>query len=226
MPCVVVGGERIGLAARAVEREHLLAAQPLAQRMLANERVELAGDLGVPAAGEVGVDPLAQAVEPEIVEPRDLGLREALVGDVRERRPAPQVDCPPQRVRRVPRLAARELLAPERKTLLELLGVERADAQRVAAALVDHQALAQGAPQPRREQLHRVAGVPGPVSLPQLVDDAVDGGRGAAADEQEAQERERPPARHARAPAVREVDLDRAEDPELRVHLETRAYPG
>ena len=53
---LAVGLERLGLAPGAVEREHLLAAQPLAQRMLADERLELAGDLGVAAAGEVRVD--------------------------------------------------------------------------------------------------------------------------------------------------------------------------
>ena len=173
----------------------------------------------MPAAREVGVDPVAEAAEPEIVEPRDLGLREALVGDVRERRPAPQLERFAQCCRRVPWLAARKLVAPEREPLLELLGVERADAQRVAAALVDHEVLAQRGAQPRCEHLHRVARVPRPGALPQLVDDPLDRDRAAAADEQQAQERQRPPARHTGAPPVREVDLDRAEDPELRVHL-------
>ena len=40
--------ERLGLAARAVEREHLLAAQPLAQRVLGGQRLELAHERGVP----------------------------------------------------------------------------------------------------------------------------------------------------------------------------------
>ena len=96
----------------AVEREHQLTAQPLAQRVLADERLELAGDLGVPSAGEVGLDPRAEAAEAQIVEPRDLGLGEALVGDVGQRRPAPELERVPQRRRRLPRLAARELLAP------------------------------------------------------------------------------------------------------------------
>ena len=106
---VAVGRERVGLAAGAVEREHLLAAQPLAQRMLAHERLELARDLGVPPAREVGVDAVAQAGEPQILQPRDLGLGEALVGDVRERRAAPQRERLAQRRRRLPRLAAGEL---------------------------------------------------------------------------------------------------------------------
>ena len=43
----LVGGERVGLAARAVEREHQLAAKPFAKRMLRRERLELADELGV-----------------------------------------------------------------------------------------------------------------------------------------------------------------------------------
>ena len=40
-PRRAVGLERVGLAARAVEREHLLAAQALAQRVLRGEPLEL-----------------------------------------------------------------------------------------------------------------------------------------------------------------------------------------
>ena len=48
--------EGLGLAASAVQRQDELATQPLAQRMLRHEGLELANQLGVPSAGEVGVD--------------------------------------------------------------------------------------------------------------------------------------------------------------------------
>ena len=57
---VAVGGERVGLAARAVQREHLLAAQPFAQRMLRRPARRARRALGVPAAGEVGLDPVLE----------------------------------------------------------------------------------------------------------------------------------------------------------------------
>ena len=147
-----VGLQRVRLPPGAVEREHLLAAQPLAQRMLAHERLELADHLGVAAAGEVRVDPVAQARQPQVLQPRDLRLREALVGDVRERRAAPQRERPSQRRRRLPRLAARELGATAPEELLEPVGVERSrrQPQRVAAALGDEHALAERAAKPRR----------------------------------------------------------------------------
>src|SRR5581483_6028065 len=55
-PGCLVRGERLGLAARPVEREHQLAAQALAEGVLGRERVELRDERGVAAEGEVGVD--------------------------------------------------------------------------------------------------------------------------------------------------------------------------
>ena len=39
---------------------------------------------------QVRVDPLLERARPQLLEPSDLGLREALVGDVGERSPPPQ----------------------------------------------------------------------------------------------------------------------------------------
>jgi hypothetical protein len=47
----------------------------------------------VAAEREVGLDPLLERGEAEFLEPSDLGLRERLVGEVRERVAAPQVQC-------------------------------------------------------------------------------------------------------------------------------------
>ena len=158
----------------------------------------------MPSAGEVGLDPRAEAAEAQIVEPRDLGLGEALVGDVGERRPAPELERVPQRGGRLPRLAARELLAPQPQALLEAVGVERARRERcsaVAAALGHDQVLAQRRPDARRHDVDGIAGVLRAGALPQLVDDAVEVDRGAVAHEQQRQEREGATARHADDPA-------------------------
>ena len=53
---LAVGLERLRLPAGAVKREHPLAVQALAQRVLSDQRVELADHLGVPTGLEVGVD--------------------------------------------------------------------------------------------------------------------------------------------------------------------------
>jgi len=64
LPRSAVRLERFGLASRAVEREHELAAQTLAQRMLGNERLELADDRGMAPEGERSIDPLLDREQP------------------------------------------------------------------------------------------------------------------------------------------------------------------
>jgi hypothetical protein len=218
--------ERIGLPPAAVEREHQLSAQSLAQRVLADERVELARDLGMPAAGEVGVDPRAEAAEAQILEPRDLGLGEALVGDVGERRPAPELERVLQRGGRLPRLTARELLAPQPQAPLEAVGVERVrrESQAVAAALGHDQVLAQRGPDARRHDVDGVARVLRAGSVPQLIDDTVEVDRGAVAHEKQREEREGAAARHADDLGF-QLDLDGAEDPEPDVHFAAEPIP-
>ena len=56
-------------------------------------------------------------------------------------------------------------------------------------------------------------------AVPQLVDDAIELDDGPAVHEQEGEEAEGAPAWDASGPAGFQVDLDRTEDPELRVHL-------
>ena len=65
----LVGGQRLGLPARPVEREHELRPRPFAVWLLGDERLELRDQRGVPAEREVGVDPLFQGVEPLLLEP-------------------------------------------------------------------------------------------------------------------------------------------------------------
>ena len=86
-----VDGERVGLAARAVEREHQLAAQPLAQRMLADERRRARRRARAcrPSASSASARSSMQR-QPQLVEPRDLGLRERLVGELGQRLAAPE----------------------------------------------------------------------------------------------------------------------------------------
>jgi hypothetical protein len=48
------------LTPRTVEGEDQLAAQPLAERMVCDQRLELADDLHIPAELEISVDPLLQ----------------------------------------------------------------------------------------------------------------------------------------------------------------------
>ena len=58
--------------------------------MLADERLELADDVAVSAELEVGVDPLLERDEPQLLEPADLRLREVVERELRERRASPE----------------------------------------------------------------------------------------------------------------------------------------
>ena len=64
LPRVLVRVERVCLPVGAVQGEHLLGAQPFAERMLADEHLELAENVLVAAQREVAVDPVHQCGEP------------------------------------------------------------------------------------------------------------------------------------------------------------------
>jgi hypothetical protein len=87
---LVIGLERLGLTARAVEGEHQLATKPLAERKLPDERLDLGCQLSALAERKVGFDPLLDGVQPKLFQPADLRLGKRLEGEVGERRAAPE----------------------------------------------------------------------------------------------------------------------------------------
>jgi hypothetical protein len=74
--------------------------QALPQRVLGHQRVELAGDLAVPAGGEVAIDRQLERGDAKLVQAADLGRGERLVRDIGERRAAPQAQRVAGRARR------------------------------------------------------------------------------------------------------------------------------
>ena len=82
----------VGLAARAVEGDHLLTAQPLAQRALRRERLQFAHERRMPPEQELGVNPLLERREAKLLEPLDGCTGELLVGEVGKRWPAPELE--------------------------------------------------------------------------------------------------------------------------------------
>ena len=91
-PRVAIEIERLGLATRAVQRQHELGPERLAERMLTDERLQLADELRRAAEGEVGVDAALERDEPKLLEPWDLGLRERLARQVGKSRSAPETE--------------------------------------------------------------------------------------------------------------------------------------
>ena len=137
LPQAAVRGEGVGLPAAPVEGEHQLAVHALAHRVLGGEPLEPGHRHGVPSEREVGVHGELDGAQPQLLELRDLGLGERLVGEVRERLAAPQPEGLRQRHRRGRRIARGERLAPGGDERREVVDVEltRGHAQHVGAGV-------------------------------------------------------------------------------------------
>src|SRR5205085_7206732 len=102
-----VGGERLGLPAGAVERDHELPAELLAQRLLLDERLELGDEPLVPAELELGLDPRLEGAEPELGQPPSRRPRERLAAELRDARPPPERERLGEELRPAHRVARR-----------------------------------------------------------------------------------------------------------------------
>ena len=68
--------QSVRLPSGAVEREHEEPAQALPERALGDQQFELGDDLAVPPDPEIGLDPILRRRQSQLLESRDLGLRE------------------------------------------------------------------------------------------------------------------------------------------------------
>src|SRR5919197_208217 len=110
-----------------------MAAQALAQRRLLDERLELASQVRVRAALEVGFDAFLERPQPQLLEVRDVRLREGLEGEVGEGRPTPQRERVPKLRGALVRLGAAGAVDEDAEPVeVELSG---ADAQPIAGRL-------------------------------------------------------------------------------------------
>ena len=82
-----VGLEGIALPAGAIQRQHPMGGQTLAQRVLLHERAELGNERFVTAEAQVGLDAQLQGIEAFLLQSRRSRLDEPLVLEVLETRP-------------------------------------------------------------------------------------------------------------------------------------------
>ncbi len=82
--------QRIGLPSGAVEGQHQLGPQSLAERMVGDEHLELADEPLMMGERELHFDPLFDEGNAHLLQTSDVRLRELLVGEVRQRCAAPQ----------------------------------------------------------------------------------------------------------------------------------------
>ena len=126
--------QRVGLPTRPVQREHEVPAQPLAERVLGDQRLELCDELAVPPEREIGVDPILDGREPALVEVSGVRVHR-LAGEVGECRAAPEREGIVQQ-RGSPCGICVPRLADESRESLEVQLI-RAHAQEVAVAMRD-----------------------------------------------------------------------------------------
>ena len=165
--------ERFGLAARAVQGHHQLPTEPLAQRVLAHELLQLGNEGGVLAERQPHMRAILERRESLLFEPVGVLSRPPLVPEVRERRPPPQRERLVQlrlgesRFERRVRCRTREAAEPA--------GVEhrRLDGGHVARGSRDEHLRPECLPQPRDEDLNGVVSPGRRIRAPQVVDQNV-----------------------------------------------------
>ena len=209
-----VGVERVRLPAAAVEGQHPLCVKPLRQRLLRDQQLELPDHLAVPAVRQVAVDGQLDRPQAKLLEPPDLGVRERLLGDVQERRAAPQRECLARHSRRD------QLLESPR---VEPLGPE---VQLVATAARDDRRAVAGAGQRlaqlRHEQLDHLRRGGRWLFAPQPLDEPVRGHGCTLVERQQREQRARLASADRNPPAA-DADLDGSQDAYL--HQLSRFMP-
>ena len=115
VPRLPVHLEPVGLPAAAVEREHQLRPETLAERVVGAERFELGHERQVAAERELGVDALLDRGEAQLLEPLGLDPCEPLELEIRKRPSMPQrLGLAQQAGPRIPRRRLRAPHAPLR----------------------------------------------------------------------------------------------------------------
>ena len=186
-PRIAIRRERVRLPSRAVEGDHQLGAEALPERVLADQQLQFADELGTRAKREIRLDPLLEGFEPKLLEPSDLGLRPGLVGELGQRLSSPERERLPQHRVRVGRGGSPR--SPD-----ELLEPEQVERPRIGSELVrrgggpDHDA-AQRPAELQDVLLQDLRRGGGRSSAPQIVDQAVTRHELVRVEEQDREER-------------------------------------
>ena len=223
--CLAQHLERLDLPSGAVQRHCEVSPQRLAQAVLGDERAQLPDELCVAAAREVGLDPLLERVQPHLVQPQRFGNEQAALGDVRERRAAPQRQRLRERRRGVLVAPGAELLGAARRELLEAVDVATAvrHVQHVGVAARLDRIPAERTPQIRDVPLDDVPRARRSRVAPHLVDQAARRDGAVRADHEHGEHGAAASAAEGDG-AVALVRLERPEDPVV-VHAAPSVRP-
>jgi hypothetical protein len=126
-----VGLESLGLPTGAIEGEHQLAPESLAERLLGDQRLELPDELRTRAERELRVDQVLERCHAEFRQVADFVRDERLVGQIGERRPTPEPERLPQLL--CPPLTRRGAALSNQALETAEVGLLRRDVEEVAA---------------------------------------------------------------------------------------------
>ncbi len=123
-PGIAVGGDRLGAAARLVQRPHQQHPQCLAERVIADQPAHLGHELARPAAAKLGGGPQLQRGQPGLLQPVRLGRHQPGGRHVRQRGAAPQRQRIAQQARCLRRVPGAQRLPALRGQRLEDMRVQ------------------------------------------------------------------------------------------------------
>lgn len=209
---VEVAGQRLDRASRAVECDHQLHTQSLAMGEFVDESPKLWNDRRAGAQLDPRREQLLDCVHMELFQTPDLALRELVVPEVDERRPAPE----PDRLLKEVDLLVAVHLAGSCQQSLEQGRIDGlfADGEQIAAACGLEHVRAERSTEARHHVVQRGPRGRRSVPTPQVVDQLVDGAELTRMEEQGREERARQLASDLERTAVLD-DLERSEDAEL-----------
>ncbi len=178
-PSRPVNRERLCLPPASVQRDHQLLVKPLAQWVIADQRLQLTDQVPMTAKGEVSLNPVLDHTSSNLLQPGDLPLREPLLAHIGQGRTAPECQCL-TKVRRCPiRHAIHERATAPRSQALETADVNTllGSTQHVGTGpRQHHRASSRGLqcpPEPRDIDLQRVLRASGRMFPPQTVDEHI-----------------------------------------------------
>jgi hypothetical protein len=188
---LLIALERVGLATAAVQREHQLGLQALAQRMLAHEPLQLARQPGVLPQRELRVDPILERGQALLPQPADLRPGEGLIRQIGERGSAPQPECSIEPLGRRAGIAGVERRASGSRELLEAVAIDAAGfgLQQITVAAGNEQVVTQRLAKARDIHVHRLGGSRRCPLAPQRIDQPVSRDHLSAMEQQHRQQR-------------------------------------
>ena len=171
-PGLPVDVERLRLTPRSVKRKHQLAAKALPERMLRDQRLQLSHQLLVAAECQIGVDPVEECREAELIQAFGFAERQTLQTHVGKRRAAPERQRLPQAPGRpFRRLVTRPCPGARTRRSRARTARPEPDTGPAGHEPIGSKKLAQR----RHVALHQLGRARGRPLAPELVDQAVDG---------------------------------------------------